>query len=400
MAKRLRPPPPARDASGDRYAKDYQSILKLEGVVVVPTPLTEQAPRTATVQAFLQSIRESPEFNNPAPEDITWKPQLGGFAAMANPSAFHHPFARKLREMLTAAILDMDALPLEGRKLEKPFDRMLYRIPGETPTAESMHRDESPNAAEGDDIFGGWVNLDDQPQYFSCCPRTHQEVGNQNKGFAKITDKEEKATYRSQFRRIQIPPGCCVIFYERLVHEVVAIKATYTMYRMFLGWRATNADEPLFGNETTMGWINDQAVPKIKSGQDPPVWPSAYSNFPSNFETLTKWSRRTFVPECLYTHTVGGDGAAAGTKWIRVKAKMLSLRAYGLPMWPAYDRAEASLMGPQREWQLYTFDSPEARLTFSAPSPDDWEAFVRAQHSVPLGTTAMRPRPERDLVSV
>ena len=376
--------------------RDYQAILELEGVVVVPTPLADQTTRTQIVQAFLQSIWESPEFAKPAPNDPTWKPMLGGFAAMANPSSFHHPTIRKLREMMTAAILDTDALPIKGRKLEKPFDRTLFRIPGETPTAESMHRDESTAALNSDVIFGGWVNLEDVPQYFSCCPRTHIEVGNQNKGFAKITSKEEKAKYRPLFRRVEIPPGCCVIFYERLVHEVVAIRSTRTMYRMFLGWRVTDAEEPLFGSQTTLGWISDQAVPKIKSGQDPPVWPSAYSNFPRNFQKLTDWSKRTFVPQCLYTQTVGGSGAAAGTQWVRVKAKMLSLRQYGLPMWPVYDQAETALLAPQRAWQLYTFDSPQARVGYAAVSPQDWQAYIEAQHQVPLGMTVRRPRPGRE----
>ena len=383
--------------------RDFQSELELEGVVIVPTPLVDQATRTAIVQAFLASVMESPEFANPNVNDPTWKPQLGGFAAMANPSSFHHPTIRKLREMLTAAILDTDALPLKGRKLEKVFDRMLYRIAGESPTAESMHRDEARTALDTDVVFGGWVNMEDVPQYFSCCPRTHTEVGNQNKGFAKITSAEEKARYRPLFRRIEIPPGCCIIFYERIVHEVVSIKATRTMYRAFLGWRVTDANEPLFGTSTTLGWIADQAVPKIKSGQDPPVWPSSYSNFPkirqtdtsfTNFQRLTDWSMRTYSPRCLYTQTVGG-GAAVGTKWVRVKAKMLSLRAYGLPMWPAYENEEIRLLGPQQSWNLYTFDSPNERQSYEAVTRETWQAYLAGQHMVPLGATVVRPRPER-----
>ena len=342
----------------------------------------------------MQHIRESPEFANPAPDDPTWKPQLGGFAAMANPSSFHHPWVRKLREQMTAAVLETDALPLEGRKLEKTFDRLLYRIPGERPTAESMHRDEALTALDEDVVFGGWVNLEDVNQYFLCAPQTHTEVGKQNKGFAKI-DREDYPTYQPQMRRVEIPPGACMIFYERLVHEVVSTPATRTMIRMFLGWRVTDADEPLFGSDTTNGWIVDQAVPKIKSGQDPPVWPSAYSNFSRNFQTLTDWSLRTYVPQCLFTQTVGGLGAAAGTQWIRVKAKMLSLRAYGLPMHAVYEPDEAKLLYPQRAWNLYTFDSPDARVNYESVSERAWQAHLAAQLAAPLGAAVKRPAPER-----
>jgi hypothetical protein len=372
-----------------------QGTLQLEGVVVIQTPLVDNALRAETRAAFEQHILESPEFRDPNPSDPTWKPQLGGFACMANPSSFHHPLVRKLREMCTGAVLDADVLPLEGRKLEKPFDRLMYRISGEKPTAESMHRDEAMTALPSDVVFGGWINLDDEPQYFSCAPRTHHEVGGQNKGFAKITSKEEKEKYKPLFRRVEIPPGCILVFYERLVHEVNPVQATSRVMRMMLGWRVTDANEPLFGEATTAEWIRDQGVPKIKSGQDPPVWPSAYSNFPRNFQTLTDWSRRTYVDQCLYTHSVAGTGAAAGTRWIRVKAKMLSLREYNLAMHPAYDEHENRLLRPHREWLLYTFDSPQARVQFKAPSPSDWQSFLAARHAVPLGAVVRRPAPER-----
>ena len=372
-----------------------QSTLENEGVVVIKSPLVLSSLRAETREAFKQHIRESPEFRDPNPDDPTWKPQLGGFAAMANPSSFHHENVRKLREMFMSVMLDADVLPMKGRKLEKPFDRLMYRVVGEKPKAESMHRDEAIMAQDGDTIFGGWVNLDDSSQYFSCAPKTHKEVGGKNKGFAKIASKEEQEFYRPQFRRIEIPPGCILVFYERLVHEVLSIKATQPVLRMMLGWRVTNSNEPLFGSSTTADWINNQAVPRIKSGQNPPVWPSAYSNFPKNYATLSQWSQRTYVDACLFTHTVGGTGAAANTQWVRVKANMLSLRDYGLPMHPAYDEHEVRLLMPQYEWQLYTFDSPNQRVGFRAVLPETWAGYLASQHAAPLGTAIRRPRPER-----
>jgi len=397
------PAQPAEAPDWVQEETDYRQILLREGVVVIPTPLIndlngQSALRTQLQQAYVQHYRESPEFANPNPTDPRWQPQLGGFAASANPSSFHHVFARQMREMCTSVVLDADVLPIDGRKLEKPFDRVMWRIAGERPTAESMHRDESQTALDGDVIFGGWINLEDVPQNFSCCPQTHQEVGGQNRGFAKL-GAEEQVRYRPHFSLVSIPPGCMVIFYERLVHEVVSILVPpgRTMIRMFLGWRVTDAEEPLFGTQRTLAWVEDQGVPKIKSGQDPPVWPSAYSNFPRNFQKLTDWSQRTFVPQCLYTHTVAGSGAAAGTTWIRVKAKMRSLREYGLPLHRQYDVHETRLLAPQREWMLYTFDSPATRIKYTAVAPDEWAAYLAAQHAVPLGSVVRRPRPSRDM---
>lgn len=380
---------------------DYQANLKREGVVVLPTPLSSPARRAQMQAEFVKHICESPEFANPTPEDPTWKGQLGGFSAMANPSSFHHEWVRRMREQIMATVLDVDAIPIEGRKLEQTFDRLLYRVPNSTPTAESMHRDEAKMAQDGDTIFGGWVNIDDAPQFFSCCPRTHTDVGGQNKGFAKI-DKIEYESFRMPTAArpqgwvvIEIPPGACLIFYERLVHEVVCKATDHTMMRMFLGWRVTDADEPLFGTALTTQWIRDQGVPMIKSGQKPRVWPSNYSNFPRNFETLTDWSRRTFVPACLsMSDPVSGTGPAAGTTWIRVKSHMLSLRSYGLPMHPTYDAAEIAVLCPQRAWRLYTFASPDVRVHYRSLTTDEWRSHESSLRAALPGDSVLRPRPE------
>lgn len=370
-----------------------QETLERVGVVVISSPLVDPVIRAETRAGFKQHLRESPEFRDPNPDDPTWKPQLGGFAAMGNPSSFHHPFVRKLREMCTATVLDADVLPLHGRMLEKPFDRLMYRVAGEKPSAESMHRDEAKTAKDGDTVFGGWANLDDAPQSFSCAPYTHMEVGNQNHGFALIKSKEQQERYRPLFRRVTIPPGCILIFYERIVHEVVSKKATALSMRIMLGWRATNSNEPLFTNHVTLNWIHNQAVPRIKSGQKPCVYPSNYPNFPKNYKKLTEWSIRTY--KCLYTHTVGGSGEFAGTQWIRVQANMLSLRECGLPMHPPYDAHEIRLLMPQREWMLYAFDSPTVRIGFRAVTIDAWNAYLHGKCSAPPDSTVLRPRPER-----
>jgi hypothetical protein len=402
--KAVYPPKLTPGAKEDDGSFDYQQILKVDGVVVVPTPLTNQTLREQARAEMIQHYCESPEFAKPMPEDPedpTWTPQLGGFAANGNPSSFHHPWVRGMREKLMAVILDTDALPTEGRNLEQCFDRLLYRTPGKSPTAETMHRDEALFALDKDVVFGGWVNFDNEPQTFSCCPRTHKMVST-NKGFAKIAQDNYEYYRRPNPKEgrpdgwvnIEIPPGACLIFYERLVHEVVSTKVDRVMMRMFLGWRVTDVKTPLFGIHQTEQWICDQGVPKIKSGQDPPVWPSAYSNFSRNFPILTMWSERTYVPACLYKSTVGGDGPSAGTTWIRVKAKMLSLKQYGLPMHPAYDVDEKAILFPQQAWNLYTFNSPLVRVTYQGVTMSTWDAYLATKKCISLGMVARRPRPE------
>lgn len=74
---------------------------------------------------------------------------------------------------------------------------------------------------------------------------------------------------------------------------------------------------------------------------------------------------------------------------------MLSLREYGLPMHAPYTTDEVQFLFPRREWNLYTFDSPDTRVPFSSPSAGDWRAFLYAQHTVPIGGVVSRPAPER-----
>ena len=397
---------PAGDGAAPALGPDYQGHLLREGWVVIPTSLGSDAEMLESVRsAFDMHFDQSPELLNPRPEDPTWKNVLGGFAALGNPSSFHHKFVRKMREMCEAAVLDHDALPLNGRRLEQCFDRMMRRIPGESTDVESWHRDEALNTQPGDDIFGGWINLDNESQFFSCAPGTHNEVGarDRNAGFAKITSPEEKAHYQAiadAHGPVTIPPGHILIFYERLVHEVLKVTATRIMRRLFLGWRATSAHEPLFGQQQTNAWIDSQAPPEIKSGQKPAIYPRAYYNFPRNFQRLTDFSVSVFVPQCLYQHAVQ-SGAQAGTTWTRVERYMRGLADYaGLPMHPAYEPEERKILFPSRRVQLHTFNDPSGpRVAYRVASLAEWEEYD-ATPRVTMDAYGNRgrlgrPRPER-----
>ena len=397
---------PAGDGAAQARQPDYQGHLLREGWVVIPTSLGSDREKLDSVRsAFDEHFRQSPELLNARPEDPTWKNVLGGFAALGNPSSFHHKFVRKMREMCEAAVLDEDALPLNGRRLEQCFDRMMRRIPGESTDVESWHRDEALNTLPGDDIFGGWINLDNESQFFSCAPGTHTEDGvhDRNDGFARITSPEEKAHYQAiadAHGPVEIPPGHILIFYERLVHEVLKVTATRIMRRLFLGWRATMAHEPLFGQPQTDAWIQSQAPPKIKSGQKPAIYPSAYYNFPRNFQKLTNFCVSVFVPACLYQHAVQ-SGAQAGTTWTRVARYMRGLADYNLPMHPAYEPEERKILFPSRRVQLHTFDDPSGpRVAYRVASLAEWQAYDTAPR-VTMDAHGNRgrlgrPGPERD----
>src|SRR5580692_4103087 len=93
--------------------------------------------------------------------------------------------------------------------LEQLFDRMCIRRKGTQTSGENWHRDVSAQSLPGDDIFGGWINLDvDRSQYFSCVPGTHVDRdASQTTGFAKIS--EDVGVGKEV---IEIPPGHWIIF--------------------------------------------------------------------------------------------------------------------------------------------------------------------------------------------
>lgn len=398
-----------RPANPDEAARvDYQAHLMREGYVVLPTPLVDPQVLEAHMDAFTRHFAESPEFlATPRPMDSEWKPVLGGFGALGNPSSFHHPFVRQMREMCEAWLLDNDVLPLKGRRLEQCFDRLMRRTKGSVPTKESWHRDESKNTQPGDDIFGGWINLDFQSQYFSCAPRSHLDTGarDRNDGFAKITDPAEKAHYQGiadAHGPVEIPQGHMLVFYERLVHEVLSKPAKYIMQRMFLGWRATSAREPLFGTELTNQWMTTQAPANIKSGQFPPIYANLHANLHIG-KIIALSDDGIYQPQCYSPYT---SHAKDPTKWYhnlthqRIHNPMKSLAEYGLPLHPEYEPEERKIMFPSRRVQLHTFEDPNGpRVAYKVASVAEWETYDTAP-SVTMDAYGNRgrlgrPGPER-----
>lgn len=386
---------------------DYQALLERDGFVVVPTALGSNPQMLDEIRAMFDlHFYESPELLNPRPSDNDWLSVQGGFGALGNPSSFHHPFVRGMREMCEGTILDADVLPLHGRRLEQCFDRLMRRVKGQAPMKESWHRDESMNTLPGDDIFGGWINLDLEPQYFSCAPGTHLEADarDRNAGFAKITDPAAKARYQRMadaYGPVAIPPGHILVFYERLAHEVVSVKAKRLMRRMFLGWRATTAREPLFGTNVTNEWMTTQHPPMIKSGQKPQMYGDLHENCHQGL--LLKWSTAgIYVPQCISPKVITGTA----NRWVgqthpRIHRYMKSLVDYGLPLHSAYDLAERMIMMPQYNVTIRTFDSPRFRVQFQLVSPEEWQAYSTGQRAIDVrGRPTRRPRPVRVVFEV
>jgi len=171
------------------------------------------------------------------------------------------------------------------------FDRFSIRVFPEKIGAESWHRDVIPR--DDSIILGGWVNLDDTPQYFNCVPGTHSldptEISSE--GFVKF-NPEEIADFNQRRLRVLIPPGSAVIFFQNIVHEIARVpKGTPPSVRLYIGYSLGKASMGKWINEIRNA-IENGVIPILPSGQWPEIVPFAYSRF--NSPTANAWESAIF----------------------------------------------------------------------------------------------------------
>ena len=124
---------------------------------------------------FKEAERSFPEFY-PGTKPYV----LGGFAAYGNPSSFHCPLVKLLRQATFEAVMKSNIFQRYLKKvrpdeykqfhLEVLFDRILHRFAGQQAGVETAHRDVTPSKflhEEDDDLlFGGWLNMTSHEQFF------------------------------------------------------------------------------------------------------------------------------------------------------------------------------------------------------------------------------------------
>ena len=215
----------------------------------------------------------------------------GGFGALNNPSSFHNQFVRSLRMHVHGMAVFRDLFGMgpgganEGAThLEQVIDRMLIRQTDQAPNKDAWHRDIAVGTNANDRVFGGWVNLNDTDQAFSCVPGSSAEervhTPNDPFGFAKIAEEDHyKCVARSY--KVMIPPGYMIIFNEDTIHEVMPSQANERMLRLFTGWRLSqwqpNGPSPTPLIPDLRRRLEQQEGMPLKSGQhkhynsDPPT---------------------------------------------------------------------------------------------------------------------------------
>lgn len=193
---------------------------------------------------------------------------LGAFGAFGNPASFHSKEIYALRYILFHKLKFLFKNVDPGRKLEMLFDRLAIRREGASIGGESFHRDTCSLMSTDDNIYGGWINLDDtETQYFSCVPGTHTCAG--RGGFERI-----QGDYKDTKIKLPVKPKQVLIFNQNIIHEIFKQKIKKTNIRLYLGWRHTYSNIPLLSDpkdpqKNINKVLRDQIVPVLPSGDVP-----------------------------------------------------------------------------------------------------------------------------------
>jgi hypothetical protein len=291
---------------------------------------------------------------------------FGGFSRVGTSDALHTPVVRDLRLRIHREVFVplMDELAdnpenNERRMIELVVDGVLVREPGKAPTAELWHRDESTNAAPSDIIMGGWCNLNDtESQYFSGIPGSHRvQAGDGAGGSFNSFSKSQSRNFKQLAQRIEIPPMHMLVFYQDMVHEVLAKKQKgFTQWRLFTAVRLTHQEEPLVPD--ILDRLDTNATVPLKSGQFNPMYARMHTNFRRNVLRLDAFTRTNLHPSLheAYTGKFARDDPDQFGNLVKPKTvkktngadtrECPSLQELGLPLYAPYTPDELAYYTP------------------------------------------------------
>lgn len=249
------------------YIKEKAMDLKNKGYTVVDLHLSRGKRMFINDTDWLKLVKniQLRDFKTTDPE---YGFVLGAFGAFGNPASFHSKEIYALRYILFHKLKFLFKNVDPRRKLEMLFDRLAIRREGASVSGESFHRDTCSLMSTDDNIYGGWINLDDtETQYFSCVPGTHTCAG--RGGFERI-----QGDYKDTKIKLPVKPKQVLIFNQNIIHEIFKQKIKKTNIRLYLGWRHTYSDLPLLSDpkdpqKNINKILSEQIVPVLPSGDVP-----------------------------------------------------------------------------------------------------------------------------------
>jgi hypothetical protein len=181
--------------------------ISLRGVSVYPVPDT--ALQNFNIQKYLHEQKEYIRIDDDTQFIIS------NFGAHGNPSSQHHSEVREFRLKMFNFLkqtLETDTA-FFGKYIQCLPDRFSQRF--RKPSREAWHKDVSIDYElfNNSKILGGWINLDQTDQFFSCIIGSHIEP-TPGEGFAALS-KDNKKLYKARKTLVKIPPGHAISFDEK-----------------------------------------------------------------------------------------------------------------------------------------------------------------------------------------
>lgn len=219
---------------------------------------------------FIEYMKNAPEYSQAFRDDLFTPEyrkrrvydrrfQAGGFGALNNPSASHNLFNRLLETAIHDSLFELFRQMAGTDKFTEFLpDRLSFRPRGDSPGAESVHRDISSFLLPADIFFGSILNLNiaatgpgapSSSQFFSCQPGSQltDHVGGPNqRGFVTSISDAEKKEFQEKKMAIEIKSGHILIFFENILHEVNPTKMTVDQFRKYFGIRVTASPNGLY----------------------------------------------------------------------------------------------------------------------------------------------------------
>ena len=271
---------------------------------------------------------------------------VGQFGRLGNASSVHAPFVRRLRkwahEAATRQLFNCEQCGHEPpRYLTQLPDGVLVRPTTHSNVSAQWHRDETPCARRGDEIFGGWLNLNLVPaesQWFVCVPRSHDpRSAEEGRGFYRITDKRELERCKRKKLKVEVPAGHMLVFYQNIAHTVYGgsrTDAATPLYRLFTAWLLATRPEPLpfLAKDKLDTILAEQALFPLKSGQMPPMYAKTHASYHGHL--IDEFTEDRIVHVCRDERTD------------RVHRNMHSLKHYGLQRYRPYRPHERAILEP------------------------------------------------------
>jgi len=215
--------------------------------------------------------------------------------------------------------------------------------------------------------------LDLENQYLIAVRGSHITPPGSKLGFSTIP-KPEHPRYKAELQAqagsagadgrgyIIVPPGCIIIFDEKIVHAVEGSVAKSTRVRQFLGWRLTQNEASTgmvdphnrpYGRDEVVDMMRRQAVIPLKSGQVPPMYPGVYQSFAkASLVVWEKFERDNILPESM--RYPKGERKGNSTKQNGDYTRSMKSLAEIAPdrMHPRYADNELDLMFPGKRFRL------------------------------------------------